>query len=102
MPENSVSSTLNIFEFHMSIHLAAGRTDTDHSIFQPQLQIITADFRAGDSHIMLAVSSMYIVSHTLNRLRSKRKSHSLSQVALAPPVGLEPTTCGLTVRRSTD
>ena len=32
------------------------------------------------------------------------KSDLLKQVAffMAPPVGLEPTTCGLTVRRSTD
>ena len=26
----------------------------------------------------------------------------ICQLILAPPVGLEPTTCGLTVRRSTD
>ena len=26
----------------------------------------------------------------------------ICQLIMAPPVGLEPTTCGLTVRRSTD
>ena len=34
--------------------------------------------------------------------KKKRDQQKADLLHLAPPVGLEPTTCGLTVRRSTD
>ena len=45
-----------------------------------------------------AVSNAAFTENQINKI----KSRTLSCTALAPPVGLEPTTCGLTVRRSTD
>ena len=43
--------------------------------------------------------------HNCMQLQSKVRNKKRDQqklISLAPPVGLEPTTCGLTVRRSTD
>ena len=47
------------------------------------------------------ISKIY---HTFReeRISLKKLLEKSQGVFLAPPVGLEPTTCGLTVRRSTD
>ena len=37
-----------------------------------------------------------------NGIYFDKKALAFASAFLAPPVGLEPTTCGLTVRRSTD
>ena len=44
----------------------------------------------------------FIPSVGTDLVEKERQGFRLVFLFLAPPVGLEPTTCGLTVRRSTD
>ena len=51
----------------------------------------------GEAVIIGAANIICLRQTSLKKPRSKERGFFM-----APPVGLEPTTCGLTVRRSTD
>ena len=59
------------------------------------------DVKMSDTASRIATQNILIILLWCFFKNIKEKAHH-SVCFMAPPVGLEPTTCGLTVRRSTD